>query len=281
VILLEQLNEEGHMNAGDIVKRNNVNVLGSGDKNLLMAHGFGCDQTMWRLLTPYLLDRFRIILFDYVGSGKSDPRAFTIKKYAELDGYAQDIIDVCDALDLTDVTVVGHSVSSMTGMMAGIKAPNRIAKLVMVCPSPCFLNIPPDYYGGFQREDLEGLIELMSQNYIGWANHLAPLVIGASGEHFIAEMANSFCSTDPVFAKTFARATFFSDCRHLLARAQQPTLIFQSVQDSLASVSIGEFVQGQMSNARMELIKASGHCLHMTHPNQIAPSLMKFALGYV
>lgn len=267
------------MFAADIITRNNVNVLGSGDRNLLMAHGFGCDQTMWRFLTPHLLDQFRIILFDYVGSGRSDPRAFSLKRYAELDGYAQDIIDVCEALDLTGVTVVGHSVSAMTGMIAAIKAPSRIAKLAMVCPSPCFLNVPPDYYGGFERADLEGLIELMGQNYIGWANTLAPLVMGSSGENMVADLADSFCSTDPVFAKTFAKATFFSDCRHLLARVQQPALIFQSTEDKLASVSIGKFVHAQMSDARIEFIKANGHCLHMTHPDQLAPSLIEFALG--
>lgn len=263
----------------DTLERNNVSVLGAGDKTLVLAHGFGCDQTMWRLLTPHFLERFRVVLFDYVGSGKSDPRAFRGQKYSELDGYAEDIIDVCEALELKDAVLVGHSVSAMTGLIAAIQAPQLISKLVMVCPSPCFLNDPPHYLGGFERADLEGLIALMDQNYIGWANHLAPLVMGTSGEHMTDELADSFCSTDPLFAKTFARATFFSDCRHLLGKATQQTLIFQSTKDALADVSVGAYVQSKMAKAEMEVIEANGHCLHMTHPDQIAPSLARFALA--
>jgi sigma-B regulation protein RsbQ len=271
--------EDKRMFVADTLIRNNVNVIGEGDRTLVMAHGFGCDQNMWRFLTPRFQDQFQIVLFDYVGSGKSDPKAFSLKKYSALDGYAQDIIDVCEALELTDVTFLGHSVSSMTGMIAAMKAPSLISKLAMICPSPSFLNDPPHYYGGFERGDLEGLIELMDRNHIGWANHLAPLVMGTNGEEMAAELTDSFCSTDPVFAKTFAKATFFSDCRHLLSRAEQPTLILQSAEDALASVSVGEFLQAQMPSAKMEIIKANGHCLHMTHPDQIAPFLLEFARG--
>lgn len=262
----------------DTRHRNNVQVLGSGTKTLVMAHGFGCDQTMWRLLLPHLRDQFRIVLFDYVGSGKSDPRAFKTDRYSTLDGYAQDIIDICVDLELRDAIFVGHSVSSMTGLIAAINEPDLISKLVMVCPSPCFLNDPPNYLGGFERADLEGLIQLMDQNYLGWANQLAPLVMGTSGEHMTEELANSFCSTDPLFAKAFANATFFSDCRDLLPKAKQRALIYQSTQDALAAVSVGEFVQSQMQDAEMQLIDANGHCLHMTHPDWIAPSLIRFAL---
>ena len=257
--------------------RNNVTVTGSGDRTLLLAHGFGCDQTMWRFLTPHLRDRYRIVAFDYVGCGRSDPKAFSSSRYADLDGYAQDIIDVCDALELSDITLVGHSVSAMTGLMAAISAPARIGKLVMVCPSPYFLNDPPDYFGGFERADLEELIGLMDQNYIGWANQLAPLVMGADGLSLVDELAHSFCSTDPVFAKAFARATFFSDCRGLLAKAKQPTLVLQSSNDSLAAVSVGQFVQARMQRARLEIVEASGHCLHMTHAEAIAPGIERFA----
>lgn len=263
----------------DTLARNNVTVLGTGTKTLVLAHGFGCDQTMWHLLTPYLEHDFRIVLFDYVGSGKSDPRAFRGEKYARLEGYAQDIIDVCEALELSNVTLVGHSVSSMTGLIAAIKAPQLISKLVMVCPSPSFLNDPPDYLGGFEPADLEELLGLMDRNYVGWANHLAPIVMGMSGADMADTLADSFCSTDPLFAKTFARVTFFSDCRPLLSKAKQPTLIFQSTEDALAPVAIGEFVRDQMANADLEIIEANGHCLHMTHHREIAPALVKFALG--
>ncbi len=234
---------------------------------------------MWRLLTPLLLDHFKIVLFDYVGCGQSDPKAFSLRRYETLDGYARDILDICEDLELRDVTLVGHSVSSMTGMMAALEAPGVISKLVMVCPSPCFLNDPPHYSGGFEREDLEGLIGLMDQNYIGWANHLAPLVMGQSGSDMAKELTDSFCSTDPLFAKTFAKATFFSDCRDLLPRVTQPTLIFQSSEDALAAVSVGEFVQANMPASKLEIFEANGHCLHMTHPKEIAPSLLEFALS--
>lgn len=263
----------------DTLARNNVTIIGTGTKTLVLAHGFGCDQTMWHLLTPYLEHDFRIVLFDYVGSGKSDPRAFKGEKYSKLDGYAQDIIDVCETLNLSDVTLIGHSVSCMTGLIAAIEAPQIISKLIMVCPSPYFLNDPPDYQGGFERADLEELLGLMDKNYVGWANHLAPIIMGLSGTDKIDELADSFCSTDPLFAKTFARVTFFSDCRDRLSKANQPTLIFQSTNDRLAPVSIGEFVQANMISAELEVIEANGHCLHMTHHRQIAPALVRFALG--
>lgn len=262
----------------DALKRNNVNVIGRGTRALVLAHGFGCDQTMWRLLTPHVLDHFKVVLFDYVGCGQSDPKAFKTKRYETLDGYAQDIIDVCEELELSDAVLVGHSVSSMTGLIAAIQAPRLISKLAMVCPSPYFLNEPPNYFGGFEREDLEELIGLMDQNYIGWANHLAPLVMGQSGADMAQELTESFCSTDPLFAKAFAKATFFSDCRGMLRKAKQPTLILQSTQDALAAVSVGEFTQAQIPNAEMQVIDANGHCLHMTHPKEIAPFLMRFAL---
>lgn len=262
----------------DVQRRNNITITGSGKQTLVLAHGFGCDQTMWRFLEPYFRDRFRIVVFDYVGCGRSDPKAFSAKKYASLDGYAQDIIDVCEAVDVSDAILIGHSVSAMTGLIASIKAPDRIAKICMVCPSPYFLNDPPEYHGGFERADLEELIGLMEKNYIGWANNLAPLVMGLDGEALVEELAQSFCSTDPLFAKTFAKATFFSDCRGLLAQSSKPTLVLQSSHDALAAVSVGQFVHSQMQNARIQVVPANGHCLHMTHPNDIAPVIEKFVL---
>ena len=267
------------MNDEEIRNRNNIRVFGNGNTPLLFAHGFGCDQTMWRFLTPHLLDAFKIVVFDYVGCGKSDPKAFDVTKYSQLDGYAQDIIDICEGLELTDTVIVGHSVSSMSGLIAAIKAPQLISKLIMVCPSPYFMNDPPDYYGGFERSDLEELIQLMDKNYIGWANHLAPLVMGLSGDLMVEELADSFCSTDPVFAKAFAKATFFSDCRSMLASAAQPTLILQSSEDALAAVSVGEYIQSTMQNAELDIITANGHCLHMTNPEEIAPGIKRFAIA--
>lgn len=261
---------DGTMTRDDVLKRNNVNVIGSGDQTLLLAHGFGCDQNMWRFVIPELSQKYRLVLLDYVGSGKSDISAFGEEKYGSLEGYATDIVDVCQALELTDVTLVGHSVSSMICLIASLRAPERFAKMVMICPSPCFLNVPPDYQGGFDHADLEELINLMDKNYIGWAEHLAPQVVGASSTpEMTKELSDSFCSTDPRVAKTFAKATFFSDTRHLLSKAMHPTLILQSSRDALAEPFVGEYVRDAIPDATLEVIEAEGHCLHMTHPNQV------------
>ncbi|MEP1445025.1 MAG: alpha/beta hydrolase [Paraglaciecola sp.] len=263
--------------SNEIVKRNNVTITGSGEKTLLLAHGFGCDQNMWRLMLPALIPHYRIVLFDYVGSGNSDVSYYDQDRYSSLEGYAQDILDICQALDLEDVVLVGHSVSSMIGLIASIQQPSIFSRLIMVCPSPCFLNFKPDYYGGFEQSDLEELLDLMDKNYIGWANYLAPLVIGSgSSEDFVAELSGSFCSTDPVIAKTFAKATFFSDYRNLLRKAKHPVLIFQSSQDSLASTIIGDFMMEQLPEAELKLVEAKGHCLHMTHPDIVNQCLREY-----
>ncbi|MBU3004573.1 alpha/beta fold hydrolase [Paraglaciecola arctica] len=263
--------------ADEVIKRNHVTIEGSGDKTLLLAHGFGCDQNMWRLMLPALVPHYKVVLFDYVGSGNSDISHYDQTRYSSLEGYAQDVLDICQALDLQDVVFIGHSVSSMIGLIASIKQPELFSQLTMICPSPCFLNFEPDYIGGFEQADLEELIDLMDKNYIGWANYLAPLVMGANNsEELVAELSGSFCSTDPVVAKTFARATFFSDYRHLLKDAKHPVLIFQSSQDALASIAIGDFMVKQLPDAKLKLIEAKGHCLHMTHPDTVNQCLSEY-----
>ena len=263
--------------ANDIVKQNNINVVGSGEKVLLLAHGFGCDQKMWRFMLPALIPHYKIVLFDYVGSGNSDLAHYDQTKYSSLEGYAQDVLDVCEALNLQNVTFVGHSVSNMIGLITSIQKPEIFSRLVMVCPSPCFLNFKPDYIGGFEESDLEELFNLMEKNYIGWANYLAPLVIGAShSEKLIGELSGNFCSTDPIIAKAFAKVTFFSDHRHLLKKAKHPVLIFQSSHDSLASTDIGDYMLKQLPDAELKLIKAEGHCLHMTYPDIVNQGLRSY-----
>jgi len=262
---------------GDVLVRNNVREIGSGDQVLMLAHGFGCDQNMWRFLLPQLPDDYRIVLFDYVGSGNSKLSAFTQLRYSSLEGYAQDVVEICEALDLHDVIFVGHSVSGMIGLLAARVAPERFARQVLVCPSPCFLNLPPDYFGGFERQDLEDLLDLMDKNYIGWATYMAPMVIGANNpEALQGELSGSFCTTDPLVAKTFARATFFSDCRHILADAMHPALIVQSRMDALAPVEVGQYMRARMPDSHLHIIDAEGHCLHMTHPEQTAEALLAF-----
>src|SRR6056300_604446 len=182
-----------------IISRNNVMELGNpSGKPLLLAHGFGCDQNMWRFLVPLLLDTYRVILFDYVGAGRSEAEAFSLERYSTLDGYAEDIIEILDSLNLEDVAIVGHSVSGSIAQIAALKRPDLVGDLIMVCPSPCFINDRPDYEGGFEREDLEELIGLLETNYIGWANYLAPIAMGLpSDNHMSEELAASFCRAEP------------------------------------------------------------------------------------
>jgi len=260
-----------------VITRNNVKFCGSGTKTLLLGHGFGCDQNMWKYMLPDLEKHFKVVSFDYVGSGRSDLSAFSIDRYSSLEGYSQDIIDICDALELHRVHFIGHSVSSMTGMLAAIARPESFASLSMICPSPCYLNFPPDYMGGFERPDLEDLLDLMDQNYIGWANYLAPLIMGElTDPDLVQELSDSFCSSDPIIAKTFARATFFSDHRHTLSKLKHPTLILQSEVDSLASVDVGSYMQQRIENSQMRLVQTNGHCIHMTHPMVVLSEVKRF-----
>lgn len=260
-----------------LIERNNIRRCGSGRKTLLLAHGFGCDQNMWRFLVPLLERDFQLVLFDYVGWGGSSLEAYDEKRYSTLTGYAQDIVQICDGLNLNDVTIVGHSVSAMIGLLASIYRPERFSSHVMVCPSPCFLNDPPDYHGGFERQDIADLFDLLDKNYIGWAEYLAPLAIGQSGDSELTrELAESFCSTDPVIARNFAHATFYSDLRAELPRARHPCLLLQSQSDFLASVAVGEYMHNRMPASELRILESEGHCLHMTHPKTVAEEIRKF-----
>jgi sigma-B regulation protein RsbQ len=258
-----------------VLTRNNVIELGHGTQPMLFAHGFGCDQHMWRYVTPAFESDYRIILFDYVGSGKSDWKAYDANRYSTLEGYARDVLDVCEALDLHDVVFVGHSVSSMIGVLAANAQPERFAKLIMVGPSPRYINDAPDYVGGFERSDIEGLLETMDKNYIGWANFLAPAIMkNPDRPELGAELTESFCSTDPVIASQFARATFFSDNRHDLAQVRIPSLILQCSDDIIAPLSVGNYLHRELRDSTLRVMKATGHCPHMSEPEETV-SLIK------
>ncbi|HEY0376756.1 MAG TPA: alpha/beta hydrolase [Pyrinomonadaceae bacterium] len=255
--------------ARDILIRNNVKVFGKGTRPMLFAHGFGCDQNMWRFVTPAFEDDYRLVLFDYVGSGKSDLRAYSPERYSSLDGYAQDVLDVCAALDLRDAIFVGHSVSGVVGMLASIREPWRFARLILVGPSPRYLNDPPGYVGGFERADIAGLLDVMEKNYIGWANFLAPVVM-KNGERpeLAGELEESFCSTDPKIARRFAEATFFSDNREDLARVSVPSLIMQCSEDAIAPLEVGDYLSRHLPASTLRVLKATGHCPHLSHPEE-------------
>ena len=251
----------------DLGTRHRVTVEGNGPATLLFAHGFGCDQNMWRFVAPSFAEDYRLVLFDYVGSGRSDLRAYNPERYSSLNGYAEDILDICEALELKDVLLVGHSVSSMIGLLAAIREPERFHRLVFVGPSPRYINEAPDYVGGFEREEIEGLLDMMDRNYIGWANFLAPAIMkNPERPELGEELTASFCSTDPVIARRFAEATFFADNRADLGRVRVPTLIMQCADDMIAPVSVGEFMHAQMPGSTLQVMPVSGHCPHMSHP---------------
>jgi sigma-B regulation protein RsbQ len=251
-----------------IARRNNVRVFGKGTQPMLFAHGFGCDQNMWRFVTPAFEEDYRIVLFDYVGAGKSDVSAYNPERYSSLQGYAQDILDICAELQLNDVILVGHSVSSMTGLLAAVEAPGYFSHIIMVGPSPCYIN-EEGYVGGFERRDIEGLLETMEKNYIGWANFLAPNIMGHKERPELGqELVDSFCSTDPVIASQFARATFFSDNRRDLAKLKVPSLILQCSEDIIAPVEVGQYLHRQVPGSTLKVMSATGHCPHMSEPEE-------------
>jgi sigma-B regulation protein RsbQ len=252
----------------NILKRNNVSVFGKGTRAIMFAHGFGCDQNMWRFITPAFVEEYKIILFDYVGSGKSDIESYNQERYSNLQGYAQDVLDICTSLHLTDVIFVGHSVSSMVGLLAAIEKPSVFDQLIMVGPSPCYIN-KDEYIGGFEQQDIEGLLETMEKNYIGWANFLAPQIMKNEDRPELAsELSESFCSTDPVIARQFAKATFLSDNRADLPKLKTPSLILQCSDDIIAPIEVGEFLHQNLHNSTLKIMKAKGHCPHMSNPDE-------------
>ena len=260
----------------DILKRNNVTISGKGTQPMLFAHGFGCDQKMWRFITSTFEDDYRVVLFDYVGSGKADVSAYDFERYATLDGYAQDVLEICETLDLRDVIFVGHSVSSMVGVLAANRDPDRFSRLIMVGPSPLYIN-DANYVGGFERADIEGLLDLMDKNYIGWANFIAPVIMkNEDRPELTQELNESFCSTDPKITRRFAETTFFADNRADLAQVRVPSLIMQCSEDSIAPVEVGNYVHRAMPGSTLRLLKATGHCPHISHPEETIEAIRNY-----
>jgi sigma-B regulation protein RsbQ len=247
---------------------------------MLFAHGFGCDQNMWRFVTPAFADDYKLVLFDYVGSGKSDLSQYDPERYGSLAGYGNDVLDVVHALDLHDVIFVGHSVSSMIGVLAANREPERFAHLIMVGPSPRYINDPPNYVGGFERTDIDGLLETMERNYIGWANFLAPAVMkNPERPELSRELEQSFCSTDPVIARRFAEATFLSDNRDDLAGVRVPSLIMQCSDDMIAPFDVGEYLHRVLPRSTLRVLRATGHCPHMSHPEETIAVIREYLSG--
>jgi sigma-B regulation protein RsbQ len=260
----------------DIRKRNNVNVSGSGPSTLVFAHGFGCDQNMWRLVAPLYASRYRIVLFDLVGSGASDLSAYDPVKYSSLQGYADDVLEIVEEFAEGPVIFVGHSVSSMIGMLANLKRPERFAAEIMIGPSPRYIN-DGDYFGGFERKDIEGLLETLESNYLGWSSNMAPAIMGAPEQPELGiELTNSFCRTDPDIAKQFARVTFLADNRADLPKLKAPTLIIQCSDDIIAPVAVGEYMHRTLPDSTLAVIDNVGHCPHLSSPGASTDAMNAF-----
>ncbi len=262
----------------DTMTRNAVTVTGRSDgRPMVFAHGFGCDQHMWRFVAPAFEDTHRVVLFDHVGAGRSDLSAYDRARYATLDGYAEDVLEILRDLDLSDVVFVGHSVSSMVAVLAANREPERFARLVLIGPSPRYVNEAPDYVGGFERADLEGLLEMMDKNFIGWANFLAPAIVGNPDRPELGEeLTASFCSTDPVIARRFAEATFFADNRADLPRLRVPSLVLQCTNDMIAPQAVGEYVHRATPGSTLRVLAATGHCPHMSHPEETIAAMREY-----
>jgi sigma-B regulation protein RsbQ len=260
-----------------VLERNNVNVHGNPDgRPMLFAHGFGCDQNMWRYVWPAFADDFRIVLFDHVGAGGSDTAAFDRRRYASLHGYADDVLEICRELDLSDTVFVGHSVSAMIGVLAATEAPERFGSLVLIGPSPRYID-DGEYVGGFSEEDITGLLDSMDANFLGWSSTMAPVIMGnADRPELGEELTNSFCRSDPEIAKQFARVTFMSDNRDDLAAVRTPALVLQCSDDPIAPEAVGRYVAGSLRASRYVQLEATGHCPNLSAPEETIAAIKAF-----
>ncbi len=244
---------------------------------MVFVHGFGCDQTLWRFVAPAFEANHRVVTFDYIGAGESDRSAYDAQRYASLDGYAADVLEIIRALDLEDVILVGHSVSAIVALLASIDDPGRITDLVLVTPSPRYVDDPPDYRGGFSSGDIDGLLEMMDVNAVGWAAFLAPIVMGNPERPDLArDLEVTFCSIDPTMARQFAEVTFRADNRADLARVTVPSLIIQCSTDAVAPPEVGEDMHRHLAGSRLQMIDAVGHCPHVSHPAQTIAAIETF-----
>ncbi len=262
----------------DPTTKNNVNLLGDGPSDVVFAHGFGCDQTMWRWVAPSLASDHRVVLFDHVGAGRSHRAAYDPERYRTLRGYALDAIELVEALGLRDTTWIGHSIGGLIGALAAAERPGLFRRMVMIAPSPRFLDDPPHYFGGFGERDIAELLDLMDHNFMGWTTSFASLVVPEPAE--VAGILHaSLCATDPHTARQFAEVTFRCDLRDVLPLVRCPTLVIQCTQDDIAPVSVGEYTAARLPQGVLRLVEARGHCPHMTSPEEVVQVIREFLRG--
>jgi sigma-B regulation protein RsbQ len=259
-----------------VLERNNVHVRGSGSRTMVFAHGFGCDQNMWRFVAPEFEGSFKVVLFDHVGAGGSDLSAYDPRKYSTLSGYADDVVEIGRELNLNDAVFVGHSVSAMIGVLASLKVPGMFGRLVLVGPSARYID-DVGYVGGFSEKQIAELLDFLEDNHMGWSAAMAPSIMGNPGRPELGEeLTNSFCRTDPEIAKAFARVTFTSDNRADLPKVSVPTLILQCKEDIIASTEVGEFVHEQIRGSKMVILDATGHCPNLSAPREVVVAMQAF-----
>lgn len=264
------------MKLKDILIRNHITIIGEGPQTIVMAHGFGCDQKMWQYILPFFEKSYRIVLFDYVGSGSSDLNAYNNQKYNSLHGYKQDLLEVLEALELSNVIYFGHSVSAMIGLLAANEKPHYFKQLIMIGPSPRYLN-DVDYHGGFDKNDIEELLSMMEMNFLGWASFMAPYAMGVESKNELTEvLSESFRTINPVVARQFAEATFYSDHREDIAKCQTNALIIQCSEDSIVPVEVGNYLHKHIPNSALHIMDVKGHYPHISKPKLISEIVLRY-----
>ncbi|WP_431028489.1 alpha/beta fold hydrolase [Lysinibacillus sp. LZ02] len=263
----------------EVMKRNNVKIIGQGEQTIVFAHGFGCDQSMWRFIAPKFEENYRMIVFDYVGSGNSDVNAYCSEKYSTLQGYVQDVLDIIDELELENIIFIGHSISAMIGMKTSITRPEAFNQLIMIGPSPCYVNDTDGYFGGFEKSDILELLDMMEMNFTGWASYMAPIVMDTEHPVLTQEIETSFASGHPYIARQFAEVTFFSDQRASLSQVTVPTLIIQCSNDSIVPIEVGEYLHQHLKNSTFYLMHTKGHYPHISQPEETSEIILQYLVG--
>lgn len=259
-----------------LIRRHNITILGEGKHTLIFGHGFGCDQEIWRYVAPAFLTGHKVVLFDYMGCGKSDLRAYDAQRYSNLQAYADDLIELCEALNLKNVYFVGHSVSGAIAMLASIQRPELFQKIIAIGPSPHYLNEPPDYFGGFDSSDISTMLEMMERNYFEWTEYLAPVVIGNTGdENNVNELKRSFLRSDPFISKKFAMVTFYCDIRQHLKYITAPVTILYCLEDVVVPIEVIKFLESNIPNCKVIELDASGHYPQLINPDSVIQAVQK------